>query len=236
MIANAPESAILTKLSALIDSARKFTLEYESALQSFRRRNAIGRLVADKALDYLEEEFNLNRKTLDQAAQTFFVDWGLSPEHQQLKEKLLHLVLESQLILREAYRRPPKLTAVRRASRLPTKASRLADYLEKFRVEIHEWESTGKQLPIRQVRAPPTSRSKSRAKLQEAGEASWRVYFPKTWWEWLGIIAAYVALVYYLPALTGMSRLEAILLGLLIVWLLVGVDMAGRRSFRVPRS
>lgn len=230
MTTNFPENIVLPKLATLIDSSMNFVSEYETALQTFHRNSAMSRLIAEKSLDDLEEQFDLNRKTLDEATQSLFVDWTHSTEYNELRTRFDGLLVESRAVLKLAYLGAPRLTEVQRTSRLPTKAKRLTDRLEISREEIQRWLAQGRQLPIARVPASAKHPQSLLPKSAALEPKSWRTLFPKTWWEWLGIVVGFAALVYYLPTLLGVSRLTAVVVGLVVVGFLVGLDMVGRRS------
>lgn len=210
MITNAPENWVLPKLPQLIDSARELGFDYQNALRDFQRRTAVGRLVADTALDYLEEQFDLDRATLDQGARTFFVDWFSSPEYRKLEKGLENLIAESRSVLKATYARPPKLSGVRQAVQLPTKARRLAEDLEQVRDEIQDWLSQGRQLPIYRVRAPSLPRAVDKTTRTQRHRSSLWTLLPKRWWEWLGIVGASIAFVVSLSVLFKIPTLESV--------------------------
>lgn len=194
------------ELKALLTDARAFSLRYETALRSFKQNDALWRMISDKALDYLEDQFNLHRQQLDRAAQTFFTEWKLSQQYRQLEVDLEILVQGVRLTLARTYSNPPSLSEIHKAVRLTTKATRLVGILAASVDDAASWLASGKQLPIRRVHKPAVGRAPKAAKKTTA---PWAV-LPSTWWEWFGILAGGIALAFYLHSFLGLSQPVAV--------------------------
>jgi len=223
---------VLSELRNQLNFARGFGARYDAALRSFQRSDAIGKLISDKALDYFEDRFDLDRDSLDQAAASFFSQWKHSQPHRQLETEVEQVIQNAKTTLLRAYRSPPVFTEIHEAIRLSTKMARLATVLAKAVDDVERWLASGKPLPVRRSRGrissqtSPHKRARARANAQSP---SLRDLLPKTWWEWLGILIAFVALAVYLPQLLRINELTAIILSVVIVWILVGIDMVTRR-------
>jgi hypothetical protein len=213
----------LLELKLLLQRAQEFPGLYYAAEQAFRQGNAIWSVISGTALDYLEDRFDLDRERLSGVEQSFVTDWQRSPKYRELEAGLAGLVEESRALLSKCFKRSPSLRLVYQASRLTTKATRLLGVLIVAASEVQSWINSGKQLPV--------GRSSRRTRRPSKPNPGWLWLLPDTWWEWLGIVVAVVALVVYLPKLLGGSGTGAILVTLGIIVLLIITD----RSVRVTR-
>lgn len=210
-----PESILfLSEMSVLLNSARGFPASYDAKLRSFRQSNALWRVVSGAVLDYLEGELDLDRNRLNEAEKSFYSAWVQSPPFHELESQLAGLIDASTLAFIKAFRRPPSLREVHVAVNLPTKAKRLAGILAMAIATGNAWVAAGKGLPVRQVRS---SRNESRRPRTVSR-------LPKTWWEWLGVVAAFLTMFVALPPLLGVGRWEAVGLGFLVIGLILGLD------------
>jgi len=212
---------VLAELSTLLGAARQFTAHYDRELNAFRQSNAVWGVISKAVVDYLGSETDLDQDRLDAAEQSFYSSWLHSQQFHLFEGQLNGLLDQASLALNKAFARPPSLREVHSAAKLPTKASRLVAVLALAIPKVHVWVSAGKKLPVRQVRRP-RSKSSERSNL-----LSW---LPKTWWEWLTVVAAFIAIVVYLPALLEVSRWVAVGLGVLTTVALLGIDVGVRRS------
>lgn len=213
--------ALLEELKGLLSRAQGFKTRYDDALRRFQQSSSVWRVISGKVLDYIEEGFDLERSRLDQAEQAFFTAWEQSPQYRQIVADLGVLIGSARDALARVYRSPPSLREVHRAVRPQTKASRLASVLAIAVDELAAWMKLGKKLPIRRIR--------KRSVAKRTGSP--RTLLPRTWWEWLSILVAFVVLVLSFPTLLGVTRGIAILLSLLVVGLLLGLDLALRKTF-----
>jgi hypothetical protein len=217
---------ILIELSNLLTEARGFKARYDNQLKTFQRSNAVWRVISGAFIDYLENEYDLDRSRLNEAERTFYSAWVQSPQYHQLELQLDTLIDRSAQVLARAFRKTLSLREVHSAVKLTTKATRLAAIIASSLSTAQAWVATGKKLPVR--RTPRTKVGTRKARQV-------KTLLPTTWWEWLTVVAAFIAIIVYLPSLLGVSRWAAAGLGALTVLILLVIDV-GVRWAAVPKS
>lgn len=224
---------ILQELRNLLDNVRRFGARYERERQKFQQSNAFWQVLSGKVLDYVEDEFELDRERLDTAERTFFTAWHQSPQFFALETEVTESIGQANRILSQVFRRAPSMREVHTAVRLTTRMSRLAAILAQSVDAAEAWVRSGKSLPVRRIRRSTLQAPAKRSPTRRIDSNAWWTYLPRTWWEWFVIVGAFVALVVALPELVGVTRVSAVVIGLSLAAALILIDVlfrsAGRR-------
>lgn len=209
-------------LKELRERVRKLISDHEEGARRFRQNAAVGGVLIEMGVRWLEEDFGFPGRETRTAAENLRAQWKETPEYKGMWARLNDLIEEAESLLRRIFRRPPSLANVHRGVMLNTKATRLDGILSGAISRTEAWLALDKSIPVGSTRV---SRSKRRPAVRVHKKQPL-----KLWREWLAIIAAFVTIAGFIFLLSNgligfeVALLTSVALAFLVVLALILVS------------
>lgn len=202
----------LEALRGLQRKARDLTRRHGDAARLFRQSAAVGGVLAEVGVRWLEEEWGFPSQATRKAAAHLRSSWRETPTCQELEREAHALIDEARSALSRVFVRLPSLKNARQAALVNTKCARLDAVLDDAIARAEKWIGSGKQLPVRpespprraprqnQLDRPPTSQSRPIARTVPGRKLSHETPGSRHWTEWLSLVAAFFGVAAFASA------------------------------------